>query len=152
MQGVITIRSRITGAAQFDPTTGPIVTFAEWFGGGTTPTALAPSYTARIMGWAYNSQGAAHNASLLLRPPANVVPNADDQIVLQTMTNQNSFTNMCGPDGIVVPRQFGIAASNQQPPTTQLLTGEFYQVFFSTTNKAADGTFFLWYRIAEESQ
>jgi hypothetical protein len=146
MQGLYTIRSRVTGATQFDAT-NPIVTFIEFQTAGSNLNTLPPEYTARIVGYAYNSHGAAHDVSLLLRPPANTVPNADDQIVLEQLTGINSFTNMCGPDGLVVPRQYGIAASNQQPPTTQITTAETYRVFFSTTNKANDATFFLWYRI-----
>jgi hypothetical protein len=151
MQGIYTIRSRITGATEFSAT-NPIVNFDEFSVQLGTGLNLPPSFTARIIGWAYNSQGAAHNALLTLRPPSNVVPNADDQIVLQTMTAQNNFTQACGPDGIVVPREFGIAASNQQPPTSTILTAATYRVFFSTTGKVDAGTFFLWYRIAEESQ
>jgi hypothetical protein len=110
---------------------------------------LAPSITARILGFSYNSLGAAHDVRLTLRGPSNVVPNLDDEIILRSESGINNFAEVCGPDGLVVPREFGIAASNQQPPTSPITTAGTYRVFFSTTNKADAGTFILWYRIDE---
>lgn len=142
--GLYTIRSRITAATEFSAT-NPIVSFIEF----EALNSLPPSYTARIVTYGYNSQGAAHTVLLTLRPPANVAPNADDQIVLESQSAVNSFTSACGPSGIVVPRQYGISSTNLQPPTTLLATAETYRVFFSTTGKANAGTFFLSYRIAD---
>lgn len=152
MAGVYLIRSRITGATQFDGV-APIVTFNEFLGGtGTQFPALPPSMTARILGYSYASLGAAHTIRLSLRSPLNVVPNLDDEIILRSQSDVNTFAEVCGPDGLVVPRNFGISASNQQPPVSTITSQATFQVFFTTTGKADAGTFMLWYRIADENQ
>lgn len=155
MQGIYTIASRLTGAVQFDPT-NPIVTFLEFAQAGGAPNAnlnvLPPSMSARIVGYAYTSLGDPHAVRLTLRPTYNVIPNLDQEIILRNEASVSTFGSMCGPDGIVVPRNFGIAAVDQQPPVATITTAETFRVFLSTTGKTDAATFFLWYRIVGEDQ
>ncbi len=152
MQGIYTVRSRLTGATQFDGV-APIVTFGEFNGNSMNNTLiLPPSYTARIVGYSYAALGDAHTVRLSLRSPLNIVPNLDDEIILRSEADVTTFATTCGPGGFVVPRVVGIFASNQQPPISPATSGQSFQVFFTTTGKTSDATFMLWYRIAEEQQ
>ena len=145
MAGLFTVRVRVAGATQF-VSTSPIVTFNEF----TDLNGTSQSTTARIHGYAYNSAGAAHNVRLVLTPPA-AATGADEDIILEAPSSTiNSFSNLCGPGGIIVPRQYGIVA-NAQPPAGNVITGETYQLFFSTTGKADAGTLYVWYSVEEFS-
>lgn len=152
MQGIYTIRSRITGATEFNGV-APIVTFGEFNNNALSNTlTLPPSYTARIVGYSYATIGAAHAVRLSLRSPLNIVPNLDDEVILRSEADVTTFATTCGPGGFVVPRVVGIFSQNQQPPVGGGTTGQSFQVFFQTTGKTDDATFMLWYRIAEEQQ
>ncbi len=146
MAGVFTIAVRLaTAADQFDPANGPVVTFNEY----TNLNAAPPSTTARLIGYAYNS-GATPTPTIVvtLRRPGGA--NADEFILLENRTgtsgNIASFTTICGPDGQVVPRQFGIFGT-AIPPVGPVMTGETYQLFVSTTGKNSAATFTAWYSV-----
>lgn len=134
---MILVRSTVLGATQFSAAAA-IVTFTEM----TDVNAMSPNMAARIMGYSYNSQGAANDARLVLAP--SVAAAADQQIVLENLTSINNFTSACGPGGIVVPRTFGVI--NGSP---FIGSDNTYVVLFSTTGKAGDGTFTLWYAIGD---
>lgn len=144
--GIRTIKVRIAGAAQFVDTS-PIAVFA--------PVDDFPvNYTARIIGYAYNSAGSAHDVRLVLTPQ-NVVTGSDEDIILESRSGGsrrvNSFTSACGPEGIVVPRRYG-TESTAQPivvPGDEVTSGETYFAFFSTNGKTDDGTFYLWYHVEQ---
>ena len=147
--GLITIKVRLLAAAQF-VSTSPIVTFRE--------VSLGPfpvNYAARIIGYSYNSAGNAQDVRLVLTP-RTVATGGDQDIILEERTGVpnrvNSFTEACGPEGIVVPRRYGLEAVAQPPVTADAVTvGEIYDVFFSTFFKTGDGTFTLWYQIEQLS-
>lgn len=129
---MIRVVSTVAGAGQFSAAAA-IVTFIE-----QTNVNLLPSHVgARIMGYSYNSLGAAHDATLTLASAAGVAVNL--QINLEVQTGINSFSEICGPDGIVVPRD-GNGSGNT------------FVVLFSTVGKANDGTFQLWYTIGNIDQ
>ena len=118
-----------------------MVTFRE----ATDVNAMPPNYAAHIMGYAYNSEGAAHTVRLVMAP--GVAGNADEEILLEAPTSTlSSFTNLCGSDGIIVPRIFGLN-DVAQPPAVTTTVGTTYQVLFSTTDKDGAATFSLWYKI-----
>ena len=147
--GLINIKVRIAGAVDF-VATSPIVTFRE--------VSLGPfpvNYTARIVGYSYNSIGNAQDVRLVMTPRATAT-GGDQDIILESKVGVpnrvNSFAEVCGPGGIVVPRRYGLEATAQPPVTADLVTvGEIYEVFFSTLNKSNDGTFYLWYQIEQLS-
>lgn len=85
-----------------------------------------------ILGYAYNSQGSAHDVNLYLAESASA--DADEQIVLEERTGINSFTNACGKGGtIVVPKDSPTGAS--------------YVLLLDTTGKDGDATFQVWYTV-----
>lgn len=133
---MIFVRSTVLGAGQFSAAAA-IVSFTEM----TDINAMSPNMSARIMGYSYNSQGAANDAVLVMAPSAAAA--ADQQIVLENLTGINNFTSACGPGGIVVPRVFGVVNGSS------FTSGATYVVLFSTTGKAGDGTFTLWYAIGD---
>jgi len=138
---VFRVQVRLGGATQFSAAT-PIVTFQEGTG---INGQLAPDQAARIMGYAYNSQGAAHTVRLVLAAAAG--GNADEEIILEAPSAAvNSFTQLCGPDGLVVPRRFGIE-SVAQPPVGTVTSAQTFVALFSTVGKAAAATFSLWYKV-----
>ena len=147
MSGLTTIKVEIAGANEF-LSSSPIVTFTEVL---NNLNDLPPSVNPRIVGYSYNSAGAAHNVRLVLTPPGSTTGGAED-IPLEIQAGAdtvNSFGNFCGPEGIVVPRRYGLESTSQPPavPGDAVTSGETYQVFFSTNGKADDGTFYLWYQI-----
>ncbi len=144
MAGLITLKSTVTGATQFS-NASPFCTFREVF---TQLNSEPPNVVARIVSYGYNSTGAAHTVRLVLTPPA-AATGGDEDIILEAPTSTvNSFSNLCGPDGIVVPRQYGFSGTDEQPLTTQIVSAETYQLFFSTVGKAAQGTLYVTYKIA----
>ena len=141
--GLVNIRVRVD-AGDFS-SNDPIVTFQEVV---SDFNSQPPDITARIVGYSYNSDGREHDVRLVLTPPGQ--PTGTDQdIPIRIESGINSFTSLCGPDGIVVPRRYGLS-SDAQPPATPgdaVVSGETYQVYFSTQNKIDAGTFYLWYQI-----
>lgn len=142
-QNLITLPS----TTQFVATT-PVATFLE----RTTVTTLPPNVAPRILGYSYNSLGTAATVTLRLSPATGSAVNL--QIDLETPTSAvNSFTHMCGRDGFVVPREFGL----QNNGTTQVIDQTFgapnnatpLVMLFTTTSKDNSGTFRVWWDYIE---
>lgn len=136
------VRIEVTGATQFVNSIA-ITGFNEQ----VSPLRFGPNTVPRILGYAYNSQGVAHTVALHLSPAVGA--DADAQIALQTPTGTvNNFTQWCGTGGPLVPKLYGVASSGTQAPTAALGSSNFttpFVLLFSTTDKAADGTFYVWY-------
>lgn len=125
------VTSTLAGAAQFSAAAA-IVTFLE----DGQLTSQPPNKAARILGYSYNSLGTAATVNLRLAPAAGVAANLE--IPLETPASAvNSFTNICGPGGLVVPR------------TAMAGGGVSFVVLFSTVGKDDAGTFRLWYAIGD---
>lgn len=130
-----------TAATQFSAAT-PIVTFIEQLTVAPTPSDWSP----RILGYSYNSQGPAHTVSLVMGPAG--FANADEGIPLETPAGTvNSFSQLCGAGGIVVPRRIGFESTAQPPGAPFVTNGAPFQLFFSTTNKNGAATFRCWYTV-----
>lgn len=144
MAGQVAIKVTIAGVTQF-VSTSPIATFSELTGINTSP----PSAVARIMGYSYNAGAGAAHAVRLVMTPSNATTGGDEDIILEDRASVTSVGNFCGPSGIVVPRRYGLEATAQPPasPADTIISAETYQLFFSTTGKAADATFYVWYQI-----
>ena len=95
--------------------------------------------------------GAIHDVTVTLRRPGGA--NADEFIPLESRLAANgdavnSFVEICGPGGVVVPRQFGLFAAAQPPVVGDLVaTGETYELFVVTANKNSAATFTCWYAV-----
>jgi hypothetical protein len=147
MMGPWTISSEITSTTQFSDSS-PIVSFAEFVGINDLP----PSSTARIVSYSYNSEGAAHDIELYLAPITETDPQFEillEQRLAADSTEANSFTKICGPKGLVVPRIYGIVSSDNQPPSGLDTDGRSYRLFLRTANKADVAVFTCTYVIAE---
>jgi hypothetical protein len=108
--------------------------------------SMPSDWAARILGYSYNAQGVAHTVSLVLAPAAGFA--ADEGIPLETPADPvSSFEQICGRDGLVVPRRIGFESTAQPPGVPFVTSGESFQVFLSTVGKAGDGTFRLWYAV-----
>jgi len=147
MAGLYTVKLSIAGATQF-VSTSPVCTFNEFVALNGMPTDV----NARIVGYSYTTTGAAHDLRVVLTPPTFATGGAAD-IILENRLAANSeevseVTQICGPDGLVVPRRYGIEAT-AQPFTiaSAVSAATTYQLFVSTAAKAAAGTFYIWYRI-----
>ncbi len=132
----------ITGATQFDPAT-PVATFLEQ----TDITLEGPGILPRILGYSYNSIGAAQTITLNLAPAAGVAVNLQISLEAPTAT-VNSFTNLCGNGGLVVPRQFG--RTNNASQAIDTARGAINNtapmvLLFQTTSKDNTGTFRVWW-------
>ena len=145
--GLFTVAVRLPGVTQFSGAT-PVVTFQEY----SNLNAQAPNVTAKLVGYSYNAGGTpVHDATLTLRRPGGA--NADEFILLEERLAANSgavnsFSELCGEDGTVVPRQFGLFAAAQPPVIGDLVsTGETYQLFLVTAAKNGSATFTAWYSI-----
>jgi hypothetical protein len=139
---VFLIQITVAGATQFVATTA-IATFLE----AKTVTTLPSHVVPRIHGYNYNSTGAAHTVNLRLSPAVGSA--AQLQIPLEVPTTSvNNFEQICGRDGYIVPRLFGLVNSVGQAPDTALGTPNNaapFVLLFSTTGKAATGVFRVWY-------
>lgn len=147
MMGPWTISSEITSTTQFSDT-NPIVDFTEFVG----LNDLAPSVTARILSYSYNSEGAAHDIELYLRPQNETDPQFEvllEQRLAADSTEANSFTKICGPGGLIVPRIYGIQSSDAQPPSGDTTDGRTFRLHLRTANKADDAVFTCTYVLAE---
>jgi len=85
-----------------------------------------------LIGYSYNSQGAAHTQRLYLTPTG--VTDANFQIELFNNlagTAGNSFANLCGRNGVVVPRY--------TPPSVP------FELRLTTVGKTDDGSITVWY-------
>ncbi len=123
------VENTVAGVVQFSAAVAA-VTFLE----ETELTDLPSNYAARIFGYSYNSLGTAHTVSLTLAPAAGVANNLI--IPIETPVGLvNSFVNICGKEGIVVPRD--------------QTTGVSFVALFSTVGKDDDATFRLWYAIGD---
>lgn len=148
MAGIITVETRIATAGTQFTTGSPVVNFAEY----TLINQASASFTARIIGYAYNS-GATVTPTVVvtLRRPGGA--NADQFIVLENRTgdtgNVTNFTTICGSKGLVVPKQFGVFGT-VIPPVGNLTTGESYQLFVSTTGKNSAASFICWFSVDED--
>lgn len=110
------------------------------------PAPTNPSYAPKIIGYSYASLGAAHTWSLVLAPAAGLAANLSSPLELPPAQAGNTFARTCGKEGIVVPRRFGLFAAAQPPVPADLVTTNVpYVLLFSTTGKADDGTFRVWY-------
>lgn len=137
----------LTGVTQFGATTA-VATFLE----SVDPTELSPTVQVRMFGYSYNSLGAAHQINLALATTAASPVN--EQITLEAAATANSFQNICGVDGILVPRRQGLqndgAASqlldvdlnspNNAPPMV---------LIFVTVGKDNTATFRVWWDLVD---
>lgn len=134
----------LAGATQFSAATA-VATFLE----NNTVTTLGPNFAPRILGYSYNSLGAAATVTLRLSPATGSAVNL--QIDLETPAAAvNSFTNICGAGGVIVPRQFGLQNSATQALDTALGTPNVAAplvLLFTTTGKTGAGTFRVWWDI-----
>lgn len=144
--GLFTVEVRIATAGTQFSIASPVVTFAEY----SDINTRGPGTHARLVGYYYNAGGGAvHDVTVFLNRPG--AANSDQRVLLDerlASNNEavNSLTNVCGPDGIVVPKQFGIY-STVQPPVGAVQTGETYQLFVLTAGKNSAATFGAWYSI-----
>ena len=139
-QNVITL----TAATQFVVTT-PAATFLEQ----TVITTLGSTIAPRILGYSYNSLGAAATVTLRLSPGTASAVNL--QIDLETpATAVNSFTEICGRGGFIVPREYGFTNAGAADPTLNVALGTPNNaapllLLFATAGKDNTATFRVWY-------
>jgi len=139
-QNVVTL----TGATQFAVTTA-VATFLEQ----TVITTLGSTIAPRIIGYSYNSLGAAATVTLRLSP--DTASGVNLQVDLETPTAAlNSFTQVCGRGGIIVPRQFGLTNDGLADQTLDVPLGTPNNaaplvLLFTTAGKDNTGTFRVWY-------
>lgn len=136
-------QTTIAGAVDFSAA-DPVVTFQEELTVDPMPQDWAP----RIIGYSYATSGAAHGVSLVMAPIAGAAANL--LIPLETPADPvANFVQMCGRDGLVVPRRIGFEATTQPPvfPGDVQDIGTPFVLLFSTTAKQATGTFRCWYVI-----
>ncbi len=136
----------LTGATQFAATTA-VATFLEQ----TDITTLGPSLVPRILGYSYNSLGAAQTVTLNLSPAVGSAANLQIQLEAPT-TTVNSFSEICGNGGTVVPRRFGRTNSVGQGLDTALGTINNTAplvLLFTTAAKDNTGTFRVWWDYIE---
>ena len=138
------LRKTLTGATDFDNSFA-VATFTEL----SFVTAMDPTMAPRILGYAYNSVGAAHTVALNLMD--TLASGLSGQIPLRVPTTTvNSFTYLCGTGGPVVPRAFGLQnnGTNGQDYTLPLGAPDNAApmvLVFTTTGKADVATFRVWY-------
>ncbi len=122
---MITVQATQLAAAQF---TDQLIT--DFLGEGAPGTDT--NIQLALLGYSYNSQGAAHTQRLYLTPTG--VTDVNFQVELYNNTGGtagNSFMQMCGRDGIIVPRL--------TPPSVP------FELRLTTTGKTDDGTITVWY-------
>jgi hypothetical protein len=137
-QNVVTL----TGATQFAAAT-PVATFLEQ----VSVTTLGPTVYPRILGYSYNSLGAAATVTLRLSPaPASAL---NLQVDLETPTTVvNSVSTSFGKSGIIVPRLYGRTNSASQAIDTVLgapNNAAPLVLLFVTVGKDNTGTFRVWW-------
>jgi hypothetical protein len=143
-QNVVTL----TGATQFGAATA-VATFLEQINILTASPTIAP----RILGYSYNSLGAAATVTLRLSPTVASAVNL--QVDLETPTAAvNSFTNVCGKGGVVVPRQFGLTNDGLADQTLDVALGLPNSalplvLLFTTVGKDNTATFRVWWDYVE---
>lgn len=148
---MFTLKLTIAGATQFVDTS-PILTFTEY----TDLNAMPPNFAAHILGYSYDVMGTATTARLVARG-ANVARGTTEEVIFENRDGSasapavNSLSQICGPQGLVVPRRYGFEATVQPIPQTLSGDTDTYQLFFSTTLKDDDGTLIVWYKIGEIS-
>lgn len=137
------VETTIAGAGNFSAAT-PVCTFLEELTVGQMPQDWAP----RILGYSYATSGAAHGVRLVMAPAAGGAANLEMVLEAPTDPVQN-FVQICGKDGIVVPRRLGLIGTTQPLTPADLITtpGDPFVMLFSTTAKQADGTFRVWYAV-----
>lgn len=153
MSQKITIRITVADATQFSAAT-PITTFNEII---PINAMASGNVVARLHLVSYNSLGAAHGVNCRLSPAVGAAANLEISIRVASATTTpatlNSFNNLCGEDGMLVPRQIGLINNASQAPTDPFPTpGASYVLLFSTTDKAAAGTLTVVYSIGDRLQ
>jgi hypothetical protein len=114
----------VAGAGQFTDT---LIT--DFLGEGALPADTNVQVT--LIGCFYNSLGAAHTYTLFLATGAGVAANLTGVITSNAGgTAGNNFTEICGKDGFIIPRNAPAA------PFTLRMT---------TVGKTGDGTVTFWY-------
>lgn len=134
----------LTGATQFSAGEA-VATFLE----ATDITLKGPDLAPRILGYSYTSLGTAATVTLRLAPVVGAA--LDLQIDLEVPTVPvNSFTNVCGRGGPIVPRLFGLQNDGAADQTLDVTLGMSNDaipmvLLFSTGGKDDRGTFRVWY-------
>ena len=146
--GLFLVELQLDGATQF-VSTSPVVTFNEYANINT----LGPSVTARLVGYWYNAGGGAvHDVTIFLARPGSA--DVDRRILLEERLAANSeavnsLSTTCGPDGFVVPKEYGLGYTAQPvaPGAVNLTSEDTFQLFIETANKATTATFGAYYSI-----
>jgi hypothetical protein len=137
-QNVVTL----TGATEFSAATA-VATFLEQ----TSVTTLGPTVYPRILGYSYNSLGAAATVTLRLSPATGSAVNLQVDLEIPT-TTVNSISTSFGRSGIIVPRLYGRTNSATQAIDTVLgapNNAAPLVMLFTTTGKTGNGTFRVWW-------
>ena len=120
---MIVSRQTVAGAAQFTGAVGAgLLTWITDYGFLTKSRNI----TAGILGYSYDSTGAAHTGTLVLRRPGGA---ATERAILENRTNITDFTQICSGEGLIVPRE----------PT------QVWELAFVTVGKANTATLTVWW-------